>query len=159
LRLENATGALTEPSDYQLYATASAQQGNYVEALAVLNQGAAAKHIDPASSDFADLFTGLKAKPQLTEADLAEAAKSAPGASTLVRIGDRYYGLGNYAKAAETYRAALARPDADANVGNLHLGMALARSGDKAGAAAAFGKVGGSLSEIAKYWLLYVQAA
>jgi len=159
LRLENAAGALTEPSDYQLYATTSAQQGNYVEALAILNQGVAAKHIDPASGDFADLFTGLKAKPQATEADLAEAAKSAPGASTLVRIGDRYYGLGNYAKAAETYRAALAKPDADANVGNLHLGMALARSGDKAGAAAAFGKVGGSLSEIAKYWLLYVQAA
>lgn len=157
LRLESATGSLTEPTDYQLYATAAAQQGNYVEALAILNQGAAAKHIDPASADFSELFTGLKAKPQATEADLAEAAKSAPASSTLVRIGDRYYGLGNYAKAVETYRAALAKPDADPNVANLHLGMGLARSGDKAGAAAAFAKVGGSLSEIAKYWLLYVQ--
>jgi tetratricopeptide (TPR) repeat protein len=157
LRLESATGSLTEPSDYQLYATAAAQQGNYVEALAILNQGATAKHIDPASADVSDLFKGLKAKPQATEADLAEAAKTAPAASTLVRIGDRYYGLGNYAKAAETYRAALAKSDADANVGNLHLGMALARSGDKAGAAAAFAKVGGSLSEIAKYWQVYLQ--
>ena len=159
LRLESVTGALTDPNDYQLYATAAAQQGNFVEALAILNQGASAKHIDPASADFSDLFTGLKAKPQATEADLAEATKSAPAASTLVRIGDRYYGLGNYAKAAETYRAALAKPGGDANVGNLHLGMALARSGDKAGAAAAFAKVGGPLAEIAKYWLVYVQAA
>lgn len=159
LRLESATGALTDASDYQLYATAAAQQGNYVEALAILNQGAAAKHIDPASADFKELFTGLKAKPQATEADLAEAAKTAPQASTLIRIGDRYYGLGNYAKAADTYRAAVAKPGSDPNVANLHLGMALARSGDKAGAAAAFGKVGGSLAEVAKYWLLYVQNA
>ena len=158
LRLANATGALTDPNDYQLYASASAQQGNYVEALAILNQGAAAKYIDPASADFRDTFASLKAKPQATEADLAEAAKTAPAATTLIRIGDRYYGLGNYAKAAETYRAALAKPGADADVANLHVGMALARSGDKAGAAAAFDKVGGSLSEIAKYWLLYTQS-
>jgi tetratricopeptide (TPR) repeat protein len=159
LRLENAVGALTEPSDYALYASGVSQQGNYVEALAILNQGAAARHIDPAGADFRDMFAAVKAKPQATEADLAEAAKTAPAASTLIRIGDRYYGLGNYAKAAETYRIAVAKPGADANVGNLHLGMALARSGDKAGAEAAFAKVTGTYSEIAKYWLLYVQNA
>ena len=159
LRLENATGALTDPNDYDLYATGTAQQGNFVESLAVLNQGAAAKHIDPASARFKDVFAGLKAKPQATEADLAEAAKTAPAGSTLIRIGDRYYGLGNYAKAAETYRAALAKPGTDADMANLHLGMALARSGDKAGAAAALGKVGGALTEIAKYWLIYVRGA
>ena len=32
---------------------------------------------------------------------------------------------------------------------------ALALSGDKAGAAAALGKVGGSLSELAQFWLIY----
>ncbi|WP_156029971.1 tetratricopeptide repeat protein [Sphingomonas sp. URHD0057] len=157
LRLASATGALTDPNDYQLYASASAQQGNYVEALAILNQGAAAKHIDLASASFRDMVAGLKAKPQATEADLAEAVKTAPPAATLIRIGDRYYGLGNYAKAVETYRAALAKPGADAEAANLHIGMALARSGDKADAAAALNKVGGSRSEIAKYWLLYTQ--
>jgi tetratricopeptide (TPR) repeat protein len=159
LRLENAVGALTDPNDYELYATGTAQQGNFVEGLAVLNQGASAKHIDLTGAQFKDVYAGLKAKPQATEADLAEAAKTAPAASTLIRIGDRYYGLGNYAKAAETYRAALAKPGADADIANLHIGMALARSGDKAGAAAALGKVGGSLSDIAKYWLVYVQGA
>ena len=159
LRLENTVGALTDPNDYELYATGTAQQGNFVEGLAVLNQGAAAKHIDLTGAQFKDVYAGLKAKPQATEADLAEAAKTAPAASTLVRIGDRYYGLGNYAKAAETYRAALAKPGGDADMANLHLGMALARSGDKAGAAAALGKVGGALTDIAKYWLIYVQGA
>ena len=41
----------------------------------------------------------------------------------------------------------------------LHLCEALALSGDKAGAAAALGKVGGSLSEIAKFWLVYANRA
>ena len=45
--------------------------------------------------------------------------------------------MGNYAKAAELYRVALAKPGVDADVANLHLGMALARAGDKAGATAA----------------------
>ncbi len=36
---------------------------------------------------------------------------------------------------------------------NLHLGMALARRGDKAGATAALNAVTGPRAEIAKYWL------
>jgi hypothetical protein len=35
--------------------------------------------------------------------------------------------------------------------------MALARSGDKAGATAAFKSVTGSRADIAKLWLVYVQ--
>ena len=71
-------------------------------------------------------------------------------------MGDRYYGAGNYQKAAELYREA-AEKGADTNLANLRLGEALARAGDKAGATAALSKVGGSLAEIAKFWLVYVQ--
>jgi hypothetical protein len=39
---------------------------------------------------------------------------------------------------------------------NLHLGMALARAGDKAGATAALNAVTGARADIAKYWLAYV---
>jgi tetratricopeptide (TPR) repeat protein len=93
-----------------------------------------------------------------TAADLEEAAKIAPAGSTLIKIGDRYYGMGKYTNAVDIYRKALAKPGTDANVANLHIGMALARSGDKAGAAAAFKSVSGSLAEVAKFWLLYVQS-
>ncbi len=51
----------------------------------------------------------------------------------------------------------IAKGGVDANVANLHLGMALARSGDKAGATAAFNAVSGPRADIAKYWLLYLQ--
>jgi Flp pilus assembly protein TadD len=75
----------------------------------------------------------------------------------LLRIGDRYYGMGQYQKAADLYRQAMGKPGVDAGVANLHLGMALARSGDKAGATSAFNAVSGPRSDIAKFWLLYLQ--
>ena len=54
---------------------------------------------------------------------------------------------------------ALAKSGGDADRLNLHLGMALARQGDKAGATAALNKVGGTDAELAKYWLVYVNRA
>jgi hypothetical protein len=77
----------------------------------------------------------------------------------LVRIGDRYYAMGRYAKAVDAYRQALGKSGVDANVANLHIGMALARSGDKAGATAAFNAVTGPRADLAKYWLMYLQQA
>ena len=70
--------------------------------------------------------------------------------------GDAYLGYGEYAKAAELYRAALTKSGVDTNLANLRLGIALARSGDKAGATAAFNAVTGPRADIAKYWLLYL---
>jgi tetratricopeptide (TPR) repeat protein len=157
LRLMRATGALSNSADYSLYATAAAQQLNYNEAQAVLDEGLAAKVVDPTNPLFRDIIAGLKAKPKATEADLAEATKTAQSGMALLRIGDRYYGTGQYAKAIELYRKAMGKPGVDPSLANLHLGMGLARVGDKAGATTAFNAVSGDLSQIAKYWLIYVQ--
>ena len=157
LRLMQATGALSLPADYNLFATAAADQLNYNEAQSVIDAGIAAKQIDPTNPLFRDLVAGLKAKPKATAADLAVATKNAQSANSLIRIGDRYYAMGDYGKAAELYRMAMAKSGVDKDVANLHLGMALARSGDKAGATTALNAVGGTRTEIAKFWLLYVQ--
>jgi tetratricopeptide (TPR) repeat protein len=157
LRLMQAAGALSSPADYNLYATAAADQANYPEAQAVLDAGIAAKQIDPTSPLFRDTVAGLKAKPKLTDAALAEAVKAATAGPAMVRLGDRFYGLGQYSKAAELYRQGISKGVTDTNVANLHLGMALARAGDKAGAIAALNAVTGPRADIAKYWLLYVQ--
>lgn len=157
LRLMQTAGALNNPADYSLFASAAAEQGNFVEAQAIIDAGIAARQVDPAGEQFRDIVAGLKAKPKTTAADLAEAEKSVQTGAQLVRVGDRYFGLGQNAKAAELYRSAIAKGGADANIANLHLGMALARAGDKAGATAAFNAVSGSLADIAKYWLLYLQ--
>ena len=67
--------------------------------------------------------------------------------------------MGDYAKAVELYRQAEGQAGVDANLVNMHLGMALARSGDKAGAAAAFKKVSGPNAQIAQYWTIYLNQA
>ena len=152
-----ATGALDSGPDYGLFATAAVDQGNFVEAQAVIDAGIAARQVDPANPLFRDIMAGLKGKPKTTVADLDAAVKMATTGTALVRIGDRYFGMGQYAKAAELYRMAQAKGGSDADIANLHLGMALARAGDKAGATAAFNAVTGPRAEIAKYWLLYLQ--
>jgi len=88
----------------------------------------------------------------------AAASKALAGgtAKSALTTGDLLYGYGRFDKAAELYRAALKRPGADASLTNLHLGMALARSGDKAGAIAALSAVTGPRIDIAKYWLAYL---
>jgi tetratricopeptide (TPR) repeat protein len=155
LRLMQATGGLTAP-DYELYARAAAEQNNYNEAQAVFDAGVAAKAIDPTKAEYRDLVIGLKAKPKATAADLEVATKSAANGMALLRIGDRYYAMGDYAKAAELYRLAMSKPGVDTAVANLHIGMALARAGDKAGATAALNAVTGPRADIAKFWLAYV---
>lgn len=156
LRLMQATNSLSVASDYSLYIEAAADQMNFNEAHAILNQGVTAKAVNPANPLFKDIVAGLKTKPATSEADLNAALKMNPAPTALIRIGDRFAASGNNAKAIEVYRAALAKPGVDKDVANLHLGMALARSGDKAGATAAFQAVTGPRSEIAKFWLVYV---
>jgi|KBSSwiStaDraftv2_1062776.scaffolds.fasta_scaffold00229_40 tetratricopeptide (TPR) repeat protein len=158
LRLMQATNSLTAPSDYNLFATAAAEQSNYNEAQAVLNAGIAAKIVDPSGPLFKDTIAALKEKPMATAADLAVASKTAANGMALLRIGDRYYGMGEFAKAGDLYRQSMGKPGVDPNVANLHLGMALARAGDKAGATAAFNAVTGARADIAKYWLMYLQS-
>jgi len=106
---------------------------------------------------FRDTIAALKSKPKATAADLAAASKTAMSGMALLRIGDRYYAMGDYQKAVELYRQAAGKPGVDKNVANLHIGMALARAGDKAGATAALNAVSGDRAEIAKFWQLYVQ--
>ena len=157
LRLMQATGALSQPADYNLFATAAADQNNFNEAQKVIDAEVAAKHIDANSALFRDIVSGLKAKPKATAADLAVATKTAQSGMALLRIGDRYYAMGDYAKAVELYKMAAGKAGVDKDVANLHLGMAMARSGDKAGATSALNSVSGTRAEIAKFWLLYVQ--
>jgi tetratricopeptide (TPR) repeat protein len=154
-RLMALTGSMTGPQWAQ-YARAEAEVGNFNEAQAAYDAGVAAKLINPTSSEYSDLTTGLKAKPKATAADLAAATKTAVSGMALLRIGDRYYAMGDYAKAVELYRMAMSKPGVDAAVANLHIGMALARAGDKAGATAALNSVSGPRADVAKFWLTYL---
>ncbi len=135
----------------------SADQMNYNEAQAVIDAGIAAHVVDPSGAQFRQVVGALRAKKKATPADLEAAEKMTSSPDLILRIGDRFYGMGDFAKAAEIYRQVLAKPGSDHDLANLHLGMALARAGDRAGATAALTAVGGSRAEIAKYWMVYAQ--
>ncbi len=104
LRLMQATSAMTTPGDYALFAEAASDQSNFNEAQAVIEAGTAAHIVDPSDAQFRDIINGLKGKPMTSAADLESAARMSVSAINLLRVGDRYYGMGNYAKAAEVYR-------------------------------------------------------
>ena len=72
------------------------------------------------------------------------------------KIGDAYFGYGDYAKAISLYRAALQKGGIDANVVNTHLAMALALSGQKAEAEAALKAVTGPRAELANFMLVWL---
>jgi tetratricopeptide (TPR) repeat protein len=154
-RLMALTGSLTG-GQWAQYAREAFDQNNFNEAQAAIDAGIAAKLINPGAPENSDIINGLKAKQKATAADLAVATKTAVNGMALLRIGDRYYAMGDYAKAAELYRMAMGKPGVDAAVANLHVGMALTRSGDKAGATAAFNAVTGPRADIAKFWLTYL---
>ena len=159
LRLARATGALDGDADFHVYAFTASNGAAVGEARAVVDEAIAAKKIDPNKPLFKDIIATLKANRSMTREALPELAKNAQAgtaARLAVRTADAYYGYGDYAQAAELYRAALTKSGADANRVNLHLGMSLARAGDKAGATAALNAVSGPLSELAKFWLVYV---
>ena len=154
MRLMRASGSLNRAPDLNLYVTGLVEQSNFIEAQNAVDQALKAPGADAA--EVQKIAAQLSDKPRVTAADLSAAAKSAQSGMALLRIADRFYGLGDYAKAAEMYRAAKAK-GADANLVNLRTGIALAASGDKAGAVAALNSVGGARAGVAKYWLLYLQ--
>lgn len=158
-RLARAAKAMKGEDDYDRYAYAALSKGYPAEAKAVLDEGIAAGAVDANKSPFKEMIQQAKTKSTGEEATLdGIAAKALAGgtAKNAQTTGDLLYGYGRYDKAAEVYRAALKKPGADAPLINLHLGMALARAGDKAGATAALNAVTGTRTEIAKYWLAYL---
>ncbi len=161
MRLAQATGALVGENDYFRFTNTLVAKGYPGEAKAVLDQGFAANAISKSKPTFAQLYSAASTKSEGDRAALAAQAKTAlagPTAKQAMVIADAYYGYGDYAQAAELYRAALTKSGVDKDVANLRLGMALARAGDKAGATAALNGVGGAQADVAKLWLVYVAA-
>lgn len=159
LRLARAVDALKGEEDYDRYAYAALTKGYPGEAKTILEEGIKAGAVDPKKTPFKEEIAMANQKSAGEAATLESAAKTALAASTAkpaLSTGDLLYGYGQYAKAAELYRAALKKTGADASLINLHLGMALARSGDKAGATAALSAVTGARADVAKYWLAYL---
>ncbi|MBV9931408.1 MAG: hypothetical protein JO013_10755 [Alphaproteobacteria bacterium] len=152
LRLNLASGTAAK-NDYIYLASLADQAGLPAEAKGVIDAGRRAGLLGAA--DGAQIYNANAPKIAADRASLAsdEAKARAGGSGRLaLNTGNAYYGYGDYAKAAELFRLALTKPDADASLANLRLGEALAMAGDKAGAAAAFKAVTGPRADVAALW-------
>ncbi|PZU09065.1 hypothetical protein [Sphingomonas sp.] len=157
-RLLYSTGGMKGERDYMDYVLAT-----YLrypgEAAAVLAAGTSAGQVNPAGKNAAEIKGIVTAKVPADKASLAGAGKSAAAAANgkvAQNTGDAFLGYGEWPKAVEMYKLALQKGGVDANVVNIRLGMALAKSGDVPGAKAAFAAVTGPRKALADLWTVYV---
>ena len=159
MRLARAANALNGDGDYFGYVSELLTRGYLNEAKSVLDEAGAKKAIDLNKAAFKQFAPKLAKAPSRATIDAAAKAALASGsAKSAMEAGDTLYGIGAFAEAVPLYKAAASKGGAEANLANLHLGMALARSGDKAGAAAALSAVTGPQANVAKYWLVWVNS-
>ncbi|MEO5866621.1 MAG: hypothetical protein ABIS14_01260 [Sphingomonas sp.] len=145
-RLMHATHSLGGQKEVLDYAAAALKIGLPGEAKAAIDEARTAGTIPAGNVTAADYYSQAKA-----------GVAGDKGSSTAIGSGDLALGARDYAKAAEKYRLALTQGATDADTVNLHLGIALAMSGDKGGAQTAFGAVkSGANLDIAKLWTTYV---
>jgi tetratricopeptide (TPR) repeat protein len=158
-RFQRAAHALNGEGDYVMFAEELSRGGLPGEAKAVLDEGVGGGSIQANSANVAPLLARVSGQVAADRAGLAGQRTQAMAASTgrqARATGDAYYGYGQYAEAAELYRAALQKGGEDANLVNLRLGASLAQAGQRAAAEAAFHAVTGPRADIAAFWLLWL---
>lgn len=158
-RLMRASGGLPDQYFYMEYAQKAQDAGLPAEAQSVLKEGLANGKI-PAANTEAKAMLAVASNSVKIDTPLATQETRANAAATGVaasQTGDAYLSAGSYAKAATLYQTALQKGGVDADAVNMHLGIALARSGDKAGAQAAFAAVKGEpRADIASLWTTWL---
>lgn len=159
LRLKMATQSLASAAEYAEYVDAASKSGLVGEVKAVIDQGRASGVLTASNlSDYYAQATGaISGDKAGLPGSATQAAKAANG-RIAAATGDAYLGYGDYAKAAEMYRLALQKGGVTTDEVNTRLGIALARSGDMAGAKAAFAAVTapGARKQIAEYWTTWI---
>jgi tetratricopeptide (TPR) repeat protein len=157
-RLLRASDSLAGERDYLEFAQAL-RTANPGEAKAVLDEGVSRGMLDATEPQVRTAITAAT-RPATTErTGLARARTQAMAAATGAAAraaGDAHFGNGQYAEAAELYRAALQKGGEDANLVNTRLGAALALAGRRAEAETAFRAVTGPRADLAGFWLAWL---
>lgn len=150
---------VVQRSEFVPLANTLIQASYYGEAKAVLDAGIAARTISADQADVRPVLAQIRDRLAQDQAGLAGEIREARGSGTALQarnVGDALYGYGRYAEAAELYRVALTKGGQDANLLNTRLGAALAMAGQRAEAETALRAVTGNRSEIAAFWLTWL---
>ena len=157
-RLMRAAGAMTNERDFIELSEAAHSARAFGEVKAVLDDGLGRNLITTNAGFARERLTEVNGRVAADRASLSgerAAATASRDALLPMRLGDAYFGYGDYAPAAELYRTAQSK-GGDAGTLNIRLGAALALAGDRAGAEAAFRAVTGPRAELAQLWLLWL---
>ncbi|WP_162875399.1 hypothetical protein [Sphingomonas crusticola] len=159
LRLMRHAGVLAGDADYREYADQVYLRFPN-EAMSVLQEGNSKGIVNlTGKNDASDVMGIVKGKVAADKASLPAAEKAARASASgkgALSTADAYVGYAQYPQAVDLYKVALTKSGVDANVVNLHLGWALALSGDTAGAKAAFAAVTGPKKPIADFWVIHL---
>lgn len=158
-RLMRQTKSIAGERDYYEYAAIASERGLPGETKAVVDTAIASDAKLATSKNLAELRAAASGRTAADLASLPASEKSANAAATgkpASSTADAYLSYGQDAKAIPLYRTALTKGGVDADAVNTRLGIALARTGDKEGARAAFQAVKGTRAEVAALWLLYL---
>lgn len=161
LRLMASSKSLGNAFSYNEYAESAWKAGLPGEVKSVIDSGRSSGEIN--QSDLGELYRLASDAIAKDKASLPSSEKSAGAAATgrpAASTANAFLSYGDYAKAVALYRLALEKGGVDANEVNTRLGIALARSGDKAGALEAFGKVNGAgvRKQIADMWTVWLNS-
>jgi hypothetical protein len=158
LRLRLATGMMRNAEDYQTGVELALEFGDNAGAVTFAQKGIAAKVLtDARSQRLAGLAQSAAAKDAATIAQQAAAAKTG---DALVKLGEKYIGMGKGPDAVNSIKAGIAKGVADADDAQIRLGQALLASGQKGDAIKAFNSVkAGNDQTIAHMWALYARTS
>jgi tetratricopeptide (TPR) repeat protein len=160
-RLSQDVGALEKSSDYFDMAEALIVEGFPAEGQRVLEAGKAAKVFTPEEEPRVQRTLDSARKELAKQSAATAAATKAVSAGTsgeeMYQAGRLYFGQGNYPKAVEALRKALAKGGvSDSDDANMLLGIALTRTNRNSDASKVFTQVKDpKLAEIARVWALH----
>lgn len=158
-RLMRVNNALADLADFAQYAQYLNSVGLPVEAKAVFDEGIKSNKMQLTRDDDKGLYAAAVAAIKLDGPISAREAKAKAAATgvSAASAGDGYLGEGNYAKAVELYKVALAKGVTKPEEVNTRLGIAYALLRDDANARAAFANVKTApRSEIAAFWIIWL---
>ncbi|BAV63778.1 tetratricopeptide repeat protein [Sphingobium cloacae] len=159
-RLQAASGSMASERDYQAYAQLADKAGYPAETKAIIEAGRSAGKLMPSQTVTAQLLKSATPKATKEMAGLPAVVKKASSASngtSALAAADTYFSLAQYPKAAELYKLALTKGGINDDQANARLGIALARSGDLAGAKTALANVKGNWSNVAGFWSIWIE--
>ena len=159
MRLMERTNSFLEERDYIEYIQAADARRSPGEVLKVIGLGTSAGKLKAGDLFVAESRTIANGRLAADKATLPAFERDARSgnatAATAMAAADAFLSYEDFAKAAELYRIAEAKPGADKDRANTRLGIAQLGLGQTAEARASFAKVGGARKEMAQLWAIH----